>query len=169
MTQIGKLVRNEQFLLSILAVGLGVAAAYGSIAFRLLIALVQRVSFGSGSERLFSVARDLDWWQILLAPTLGGLVVGLFVYFVMPERRNQGVADVIESGALHGGRMGFRTGLGTAAVAAVSIGVGASTGREGPVVHLGATLAGRLAKAFALGPSTALIQLGSGVASAVEA
>ena len=75
MSQLAKLVRSEPFLLSVSAVVLGFAAAYGS-----------------GSEPLFSVARDLTWWHVLLAPTLGGLVIGLFVYFVMPERRNRGAA-----------------------------------------------------------------------------
>ena len=92
MSQLAKLVRSEPFLLSVSAVVLGVAAAYGSIAFRWLIASVQRIAYGSGSELLFSVARDLAWWHVLLAPTLGGLVIGLFVYFVMPERRNRGAA-----------------------------------------------------------------------------
>ena len=75
MSQLAKLVRSEPFLLSVSAVVLGFAAAYGS-----------------GSEPLFSVARDLTWWHVLPAPTLGGLVIGWFVYFVMPERRNRGVA-----------------------------------------------------------------------------
>ncbi len=169
MTPLAKLARTEPVLLTILAVVLGVAAAYGSIAFRLLIALVQRIAYGSGSELLFSVASELAWWHVLLAPTLGGLIIGLLVYFFMPERRNRGVADVIEAGALHDGRMPFKVGLGAAVVAAASIGFGASTGREGPVVHLGATIAGRIAKSLSLGRSTALTLLGCGVASAVAA
>ena len=164
-----KLVRAEPVLLSVLAVVLGVAAAYGSIAFRMLISAVQSVAYGSGSELLFSIARDLAWWHILLAPTLGGLMIGLIVHFALPERRNRGVADVIEAGALYHGRMPFPAGLGAAAVAALSIGAGASTGREGPVVLLGATLAGRISKALSLGRSTALTLLGCGVASAVAA
>ena len=47
-----KLVRAEPVLLSVLAVVLGVAAAYGSIAFRMLISAVQSVAYGSGSELL---------------------------------------------------------------------------------------------------------------------
>ena len=166
---LGRLAQNEQFILSILAVALGVSAAYGSIAFRLLIAFIQRAAFGSGSELLLSVAGGLAWWQVLLAPAAGGLLVGLFVHFVMPGRRNLGVADVIEAGALNDGRMPFRAGIGAAVAAAASIGFGASVGREGPVVHLGATLAAWLAKRLKFGRSTALTLLGCGVASAVAA
>ena len=130
MRQLGKLLRTEPFLLSVLAVALGVGAAYGSIAFRMAIALVQRTAYGSGSELLYSVAGGLAWWHVLLAPTLGGLIIGLAVHFVLPERRNRGVADVIEAGALHDGRMPFRAGLGAAAVAAASIGFGAPNARK---------------------------------------
>ena len=164
-----KFAHKEQVVLSLLAVALGVLAAYGSIAFRLLIGMVQELAFGSASERLFSVASELAWWHIILAPTVGGLAVGLFVHTIMPGRRNQGVADVIEASALHDGRMSFRAGIGAALAAAVSVGSGASVGREGPVVHLGATVAAWLARQFRFERSTALTLLGCGVASAVAA
>lgn len=164
-----RLARNEHFILSFLAVALGVLAAYGSIVFRLGIGAVQQFAFGSDAERLFSAANQLAWWQIMLAPAFGGLVVGLFVHFAMPERRNQGVADVIEAGALHDGRMPLWAGIGAALASATSIGFGASVGREGPVVHLGATLSSWIARQFRFGHATALTLLGCGVASAVAA
>ncbi|MEE2980765.1 MAG: chloride channel protein [Pseudomonadota bacterium] len=164
-----RLARSEHFILSFLAVALGILAAYGSIVFRLGIGLVQKFAFDSESERLFSAANQLAWWQIMLAPALGGLVVGLFVHFVMPGRRNQGVSDVIEAGALHDGRMPLWAGIGAALASATSIGFGASVGREGPVVHLGATLSSWIARQFRFGHSTALTLLGCGVASAVAA
>ncbi|MFQ5783367.1 MAG: chloride channel protein [Alphaproteobacteria bacterium] len=164
-----RLVGNEPFVLSILAVVVGAAAAYGTIGFRQFIAGVQLVVFGTASERLYGFAQGLPWWQLLLAPTAGGLVIGLFVQFFMPGRRNHGVADAIEAGGLYGGRIGLKAGLGAAAAAATSIGFGASVGREGPVVHLGAMLASRIALRLRLGQSAALTLLGCGVASAVAA
>jgi CIC family chloride channel protein len=164
-----RLARNEHFVLSFLAVALGVLAAYGSIVFRLAIGAVQRFAFDAESERLFSAANQLAWWQIMLAPAFGGLIIGLFVHFAMPGRRNRGVAEVIEAGALHGGRMPLWAGVGAALASATSIGFGASVGREGPVVHLGATLSAWIARQFRFGHSTALTLLGCGVASAVAA
>ncbi|MEE8532342.1 MAG: chloride channel protein [Alphaproteobacteria bacterium] len=164
-----RLARNEQVVLSLLAAVIGAAAAYGAIAFRALIGLVQLGVYGSASERLYGFAEGLAWWHVLLAPTVGGLVIGVFVHFVMPGRRNHGVADVIEAGALGDSRVGLRAGLGAVAAAATSIGFGASVGREGPVVHLGATLASWLARRLGFGRSTALTLLGCGVAAAVAA
>ncbi len=164
-----RLVANRQLVVSVLAVAIGAAAAYGAIGFRELIGLIQLGAFGSDSELLFSFARDLPWWHLLLAPAAGGLAIGLFVHYAMPERRNQGVADVIEAGNLRGGRMGVRSGIGAALAAAASIGCGASVGREGPVVHLGAALGSWIAERFRLGRATTLTLLGCGVAAAVAA
>ena len=161
--------RNDHFLLALLAVVVGAVAAIGAIAFRELIGATQTLFFGFASERVYSLAAGLPWWQLLLAPTLGGLLIGLFIAYVMPGRRPLGVADAIEAAAVREGRMSLTTGLGAAFVSAASIGVGASVGREGPVVHLGASLGGWLAARLNLGRGRSLALLGCGVASAVAA
>jgi len=169
LTSWRKSLRNEQFILSLLAVVIGALAGYGAIVFRELIGMIQLFAFGSDSDYLLSVSRYLPWWQLLLAPVAGGLLVGLFVHFVMPGRRNHGVADVIEAGSLRGGRMELGAGIGAALAAATSIGFGASVGREGPVIHLGATIAASIAKRLRLNRNAALTMLGCGVAAGIAA
>lgn len=160
---------NEQALFYLLAVSLGAAAAYGAIGFRSLISLVQWTGFGTPAEKLLDHLGTIPGWQIVLVPTMGGLIVGLFVYWAMPDRRPLGVADVIEAAELRGGRMPVISGLKAALVSIVSIGSGASVGREGPVVHLGATIAAAVAQRMHLGRGKALTLLGCGVAAAVAA
>ncbi len=164
-----RLIQNDQLSLLVLAVAIGVAAAYGAIAFRELYLLGQVASFGLGSDTLASHAAGLPGWQIVLAPTAGGLLIGLFVHFVLPDRRTHGVADVMEAVALRSGRIGAREGLGAAVVSAASIGAGASVGREGPVVHLGAALASAVGRRLGLTRSQTVTLLGCGVAAAVAA
>jgi CIC family chloride channel protein len=161
--------RNDQLILSILAVVIGVFSGLAAIGFRYAIDLVQRLFYGFGGENVATLAAELPWWHLLLAPAVGGLLVGVLIYFVMPGRRPQGVAQVIEASALQGGRMSLTTGLKAAVVSAVSIGAGASVGREGPVVHLGASLGGWLANQLHLGRSLSRTLLGCGVAAAVAA
>jgi len=161
--------RNDRAVLSALAVAVGAGAAGGAILFREAIGWIQWLGYGFSSERVHSLAAALPWWQLLLVPTLGGLLIGLFVRFVMPQGRNQGVADVAEAMAFQGGRMSARAGIGAALSGAASIGVGASVGREGPVVHLGASLAAWVAAKLNLTPSLTRTLLGCGVASAVAA
>ena len=156
-------------LIWFIALAIGIGAGYAAIAFRHLIGLVQVAWLGSTSERVVLHAVKLDWWVILCAPTLGGLAVGLFLHHFMPGRRAHGVADVIEAQALHNCRISTRVGLSSALVAVVSLGSGASAGREGPVVHLGATLAAALRNLFALDQASQRTLLACGVAAAVSA
>lgn len=153
----------------LIAVAVGLAAATGAIGFRVAIGLVQIPWLGSTSEQVASFARAQPWWVILLAPAAGGLLVALALTYLMPGRRAEGVAEVIEAHAVGGGRISLRRGLVSAAIAAVSLGSGASAGREGPVVHLGASLASGLSARFHLPAVARRTILGCGVAGAVAA
>jgi CIC family chloride channel protein len=100
---------------------------------------------------------------------VGGLAVGLLFRFVARRQRPSTVADVIAANAFRSGRMSFRRGIKTALLDAVSIGVGASVGREGPAVHLGAALGGWCAKTLRLTRALSRTVMGCGVAAAVAA
>ena len=164
-----RVTRNVQVILSLLAVAIGLTAGLAAIGFRTLIDHVQRFGFGFGGEQMVTLVSALPSWRILLVPTAGGLLIGLFVHFFMPGRRPQGVAEVIEANALRGGRMPLAAGLKAALVSAVSIGAGASVGREGPVVHLGASLGAWASRRLHLGRTASRTLLGCGVAAAVAA
>ncbi len=163
------MVKNEQVILTILAALVGLLGGACAIAFREAIALVQTGTLGFGSESVYSLAATLPWWRILLSTVGGGLLVGLLVQFLMPTRRLHSVAEVIEASTLKEGRINLRAGLVSAAASAVSLGAGASTGREGPVVHFGATLSALVAEKLRLGRSLTRTLLGCGVAAAVAA
>ncbi len=163
------LLRNDQALMAVVAAAVGVLVANAAIAFRLSIGGVQWLSYGIYAEKLIGRVAELPIWQVLLVPTAGGLVVGLFLKFIMPGGRPMAVSHVIEAMALRNGRMRLRDGLAAAFVSAVSLGVGASAGREGPVVHLGATIAGAATRRLGLSPHLARTLLGCGVAAAVAA
>ena len=166
---LAKASRNDHLLLSALALVLGFAAGAAAIAFRECIILVQEVGFGFGGERVASLAAELPWWQLLLVPAIGGLLVGPAVHFLLPGRRPQSVQHVIEASALRSGRMPLLVGIKAAIISVVSIGSGASVGREGPMVHLGATFGSWIGQRFRLGRAMSRTLLGCGVAAAVAA
>ncbi len=169
MPNLREFLGERQPLVWVLALIIGIGAAYFAILFRKIIGYVQLPWLGTSSESVFTAAANAPWWIILTAPALGGLAVGLFLHFVMPGRRAHGVADVIEARALTGCRIPVKVGLGSALVSAVSLGAGASAGREGPVVHLGAMLASALVDLFNLSHAARRTLLASGVAAAVSA
>ncbi len=160
---------NREPLAWILAALIGITVAYAIITFRILIGATQTLWLGTMSEKISSQIAAQPVLVIILVPAIGGLAVGLFLQFAIPGHRPEGVADVIEARAIGGARMSLINGLGVALVSAVSLGSGASAGREGPAVHLGATLSSSLAQFFKFPPHMRRTLLACGAAAAVSA
>lgn len=160
---------DRQPLTWLLGLVIGIAVGYTALAFRFLIGVFQLPWLGTTSERVVSAAATTPWWIIMLAPAVGGLVVGYTLQKYMPGQRAHAVADVIETRALRDCKIEPRVGLLSALLAALSLGAGASAGREGPVVHLGATIASWLEDRFQLSPANRRTLLASGVGAAVAA
>jgi H+/Cl- antiporter ClcA len=88
------------------AVVIGVAAAYGVIAFRFAIDAVSMLAFGETEEMAVSAAASLSFARAWAAPVMGGLVVSLILYLAsrfawLEGGRPQNVADVIEARAAY--------------------------------------------------------------------
>ena len=151
----------------LLAGFIGVVVALATVGLIELISLVQWLSYGEGSEERFArIAAEQPWWRLLLVPLIGGILVGIIINY-LPGRRYHGISDVMEACAFNSGRMGVRSGLGAALAAAISLGVGAPLGREGPAVHIGASCSAWLAERLGLDRSQTLALLGCGAAAAV--
>ena len=163
---IRRIVRNEHLTLGVLAFIVGVAAAYGALVFRIGVGEIQKISFGLSLEEIMLETGGLAWWQVVGVPTAGGLLVGLILKFAHGGQRPYGIAHVIEASALKGGRMSLKDGFVSTVIHISSLGFGASTGREGPVVHLGATLGAWLAERLGLDRSQSRTLLACGVAAA---
>lgn len=165
-----RMLNDRQPLIWLLAAVIGTVVGYAVWFFRVTIGTVQNLWLGhSGHDVVATMASGKPWWLILVVPALGGLLVGLFLQFALPKRRPEAVADVIEARAVGGSRINFIHGLGSALVAAISLGAGASAGREGPAVHLGATLASGIHRHFQFPSAARRTLLGCGVAAAVSA
>ncbi len=169
LSAVRRFLQNDQLILAALSLVVGLGVGGVVVGLREGIQFFHASFFGAESERLYDHVAALAWWQVLMVPTLGGLVVGVLVRFGMADGRPQGVADVIEASALRGGHMSMKTGLRAGFINMFSIGVGASVGREGPAVHLGAALAAGVAKRLRLTRALTRTVLGCGVAAAVAA
>jgi len=132
-----------------------------------LILLVQFVGFGEASEvRYAAIVAEQPAWRVIFVPTLGGLIVGL-LFTRVPGTRYHGIADVMEACAMNSARMPTRSDVFAALAAAVSLGSGAPLGREGPAVHIGASMSAWMAERLQLDRSQSLALLGCGAAAAV--
>ena len=162
-------ISSRQPLVWLLGVLIGVGAGLLAVIFRKSIGLVQFLWAGESGEVFLEKLQDVPWFYIFIAPVLGGLVVGLLLQFVLKIHRAGSVADVMEARHVSGRRIGFREGIWSAIVTVISLGSGASAGREGPVIHLGASFASSLASKVKLSEQSSRTLLAAGAASAVSA
>lgn len=160
---------EQQFTIWALALLIGPTIAYAAIGFRLLIGYFQWPWLGTTDERIVAAAYLTPWWLLLLAPACAGVLVGWVLDRYITDKRVHSVADVIEARALSDCRIDPKTGLLSAALSALSLGFGASAGREGPVVHLGATLTSWIEGKFNLSRGARSTLLAAGVAAAISA
>lgn len=162
-------VKARQHVLWLLALLVGVGVGLVAVGFREAIGLVQWLWTEERGERVIEAIRAQPWWVILLAPTLGGVVVGLINQYILIGRRPEAVADVIQARLEGGTTLTARNGFASALATVISLGAGASAGREGPVVHLGATVSAIVNKIFGLNERERRVLLGCGVAAAISA
>jgi len=160
---------NLSLKLTICSLTVGLMAGYAALLFRIVIDETQNLFYGFKSEEVVSGAATLPWWQIILIPVIGGLLIGFFLRYFIPSRRPEGVADIIESVLIRRGKMKLLPGIGTFLTSAVSLGTGGSGGREGPIAHFGAVLASQLGQRMRIPSSYYTTLIGCGVASAVAA
>ena len=169
-TFVGQWRKTSQWRLLLLAPLIGVVVGLLSVGFLYAIDYAQQLWLGVSGEFLVSGLKEQPLWRRLIGPVAGGLTVGLLLMYFFPSQpRPPGIAQVIEASAIRGGAMDFMAGIKGAILNALSIGAGASVGREGPMVHLGATFGTAIAQLFRLERTPRRILLASAVAAAIAA
>ncbi|WP_181707311.1 chloride channel protein [Chthonobacter rhizosphaerae] len=158
---------TRQPLLWLLAFVVGLAVSGATILFHYGVGWVQWLWLGTTSDHMLDVAAAAPWWVVIAGPTVGGLVVGLYLQRVHPGQRTAGLADVVEARASGKPVLAFWPGVGSAFATIVSLGAGASAGREGPIVHLGGVIATKLGEWRGLGSGQERVLLAAGAASAI--
>ena len=115
------------------------------------------------------IAGSLAWWQCLLTPAVGGLTAGLVLYWALRTVGLPGAGNLLEVVVVGDGRLRFRTGMLKALSSLLSISSGGSIGREGPIVHLGATLASKFGQVAKWPPYRLRLLIGCGAAAGLAA
>ena len=151
------------------ALVIGSIVSIAAILFREAIGLVQWTWLFDRTENVVTAAKDTPWYIILFAPVIGGAIVGWIITNYLPLKRTGGIPDVMEARAIDGRDIDMKSALVSAGATAVSLGAGASAGREGPMVHLAAAIATWFAKLLRVPHGSHNTILASGTAAAVSA
>jgi len=163
-----RLTSPEQPVVWLLALLVGILSGYAALGFYSAVAATQRLLYGATEASIESGAAQLDWYVVLIVPIIGGFIVGVILAVFSRSGRAASVAEVIESSRVRNCELSLRSGLISFVVSVVSLGFGASSGREGPVVHAGATIASQVSHWLKCSPLRARTLLGCAAAAAVS-
>lgn len=152
------------------ALVVGAVAGLAAVLFRFIISAVEQFAFQGelGGTPLEENEFLTSPWGVLviLVPVAGGIAVGLIRKF-WPETRQFGVTEVMAAVQAKGGLLRGRSSVGHAAISALTVGTGGSTGREGPIGYIGAALGSSLGRRFGLGPRDMKVLLGAGFSAGI--
>ena len=158
---------SENTLLLILAVGVGIVTGLGVWLFRTGIDFFQLIF----RERLADglLAPLLGAAAIVVALALAGLIVGWIMQRFVGEERHHGVAGIMESVALAGGRLRYVRMPIKALASALSLGAGASVGPEDPSVQIGANVGSFFGQKLHLSDERVRVLVAAGGGAAIAA
>jgi CIC family chloride channel protein len=142
-----------------------------------LVAVAFHVAIRGAQHLLFEHYTPADGWVwipwVVLVPSVGGVLAGLLLQYVVPTARGSGIPQVKTAYALDTSGTRLRDAIGKFGVCVLQLGSGASLGREGPTVQICAGVATSLGRWLALSPANLrrLIPVGAaaGVAAAFNA
>lgn len=142
-TQYQKAKELGLFMLSGLAILVGIVAGFGAVIFRWMIALFHNLFFLGTFSISYdaTVHADPSLWGagIILVPVVGSLVVTFLVKDFAPEAKGHGVPEIMEAIYYKKGIVRPIVALIKSLASAISIGSGGSVGREGPIIQIGSS------------------------------
>jgi chloride channel protein, CIC family len=168
--QFGVALEPEVIRICLYALGVGLVAGLVAQGLLELIYLFTNLCFyGRFSFTITNPAHNhLGLWEILIPP-LGGLLVGIMIYFWEPTLKGHGIPEAMESVLFGHSRMRIRVAILKPLATAFAIGTGGPFGAEGPIIQTGAALGSLFGQAVGLTPYYRRVLLASGAAAGMAA
>lgn len=168
--QFGVALEPEVVRICVYALGVGLVAGLVAEGLLELIYLFTNIFFlGRFSFAITNPANNhLGLWEILIPP-LGGLLVGVMIYFWEPTLKGHGIPEAMESVLFGHSRMRLRVAILKPLATAFAIGTGGPFGAEGPIIQTGAALGSLFGQAVGLTPYYRRVLLAAGAAAGMAA
>jgi len=158
---------DENTLLLVMALVVGVGSGLGAVGFEILIHGFQH-GF-TAMARAFPHTDHWPWLGRIVALLVGGLLGGVLIHTIFPASAGHGVPDVMAGVAVRGGRIRSRVALETSITAGICIGSGGSAGPEGPIVQIGSSIGSTVGKAIRMSTERLRILTACGAAGGISA
>lgn len=169
----GKSASVGPVVFGLLSVAIGIVAGLGAVVFRGMIALFHNLLFFhhfslSYDANVHTSASPWGLW-VIAVPVLGAAGVVFLVKNFAPETKGPGVRQVMDASVYHKGVIRPVVAVIKAVASALSIGSGASLGREGPIIQIGASFGSTLAQWLRLSTWQRVTMVSAGAAGGIGA
>jgi CIC family chloride channel protein len=134
---------SEEALHLLMASVVGMMGGVINVLFYVSVEGAQEAVLGHPGQTIVHVARSLAPPWRLLTMALGGLAAGAVLFWGLRLSGAQRSTNLLEVVVAGDGRLPFRSGVVRALSSIISIGTGASIGREGGITQLSATMASK--------------------------
>ena len=171
MHELGDFTTGRRVLvITSIAIGIGLVAAYVAKLLLALIALFTNIFFyGRLSTAASSpVGHHLGIFVILI-PVIGALIIGLMARYGSDRIRGHGIPEAIEAILINGSRIDAKVAILKPISAAISIGSGGPFGAEGPIIMTGGAFGSMIAQFFHLTAAERKTLLVAGAAAGMSA
>jgi len=116
----------------------------------------------------YPVGNHLGVWVILIPP-IGGLLVGIMVYFWEPTLKGHGIPEAMEAVLMGKSMIRMRVAILKPLATALAIGTGGPFGAEGPIIQTGAAFGSIFGQLVRLTPYQRRVLLAAGAAGGMAA
>ncbi|MDR0534587.1 MAG: ClcB-like voltage-gated chloride channel protein [Verrucomicrobiales bacterium] len=148
----------------------GLCGGLLSVGFLNCVYALQRVLTDHSETNLIVIANDLNYWERVLIPTLGGLLAGGILYLGgRLLTRDKKTTDYMEAVLVGNGIIRLRDTAIKSLSSLFSIASGSSIGREGAMVTLSATFASWLGRARQVSTPRLRLMVACGAAAGIAA
>ena len=157
-------------LLSLMAIVIGVLSALTAKALVWLIAVFTNLTFFQRfSSDFISPTNHRLGRFVILAPVIGGLIIGLMARYGSEKIRGHGIPEALEAILFGRSRMSLKVAVLKPLSSAISIGSGGPFGAEGPIIMTGGALGSIFAQLFHLSAAERKTLLVAGAAGGMSA
>ena len=160
--------RNSETVLILISAAIGGVVGLGVVLLHDFVGYLHHLIFGLGEGRYLSEGIGIAAGTMVLAPALGGLLVGTLMFFVRRWRPGD-IVDPIEANALFGGKMSLIDSFRLTVSTVISNACGASVGMEAAYTQTGSGLSSALGQLIRLRRGDLRILTGCGAAAAIAA
>jgi CIC family chloride channel protein len=168
LTWLKRFVRGNEVGLVLAGAMVGIASGCAVTAMSITSHHLHELAMGVSDGERLTVSDPNQKFRFLIAPIIGGILLGLLQFLLSMKRKKQ-IVDPIEANALHGGRLSLTDSILVAVQNLISNGSGASVGLEAGYTQLASGIASKFGYKLQLRRSDLRILVGCGAAGAIAA